>query len=57
MGTGTTANACKNLEINCLGSEISKEQCEFANKRIVIGNAVYKSEKNGSKGDKEELFL
>lgn len=36
MGTGTTANACKNgdVKMNYIGSEISKDQCEYANNRI-----------------------
>lgn len=34
MGTGTTANACKNLSINYIGSEISMAQCEYAEERL-----------------------
>lgn len=34
MGSGTTAVACKKLNLNCIGSEISANQCEWANKRI-----------------------
>ena len=34
MGTGTTACACKNMGLNYIGSEISKDQVEFSNKRI-----------------------
>lgn len=34
IGTGTTAVACKKLGFNCLGSEISKAQCEYAQKRL-----------------------
>lgn len=37
MGTGTTAIACKKLGIGYLGSEISKAQCEWAEKRIKEG--------------------
>ena len=37
MGTGTTANACKIKNINCIGSEISKAQCEFAYERLNNG--------------------
>ena len=36
MGTGTTANACVMEKRNYLGSEISKTQCEYAQKRIDI---------------------
>ena len=36
MGTGTTANACIIEKRNYLGSEISKEQCKFAEKRLNI---------------------
>jgi site-specific DNA-methyltransferase (adenine-specific) len=34
MGTGTTANACVEECRNYLGSEISKEQCDYAEKRL-----------------------
>lgn len=34
MGTGTTANACIIEKRNYIGSEISKEQCNYAEKRI-----------------------
>lgn len=34
MGTGTTANACIIENRSFIGSEISKEQCEYAEKRI-----------------------
>jgi site-specific DNA-methyltransferase (adenine-specific) len=34
MGSGTTALACIKLGRNYIGSEISKEYCEIANKRI-----------------------
>lgn len=34
MGSGTTAVACKRIGVNCIGSEISKDQCDWAEKRI-----------------------
>lgn len=34
IGTGTTAVACKKMNLNCLGSEISSNQIEFAKKRL-----------------------
>ena len=34
IGTGTTAVACKKMGINCIGSEISKNQCDFAKSRL-----------------------
>ena len=34
MGTGTTAVACKRMNINCYGSELSKAQYEYALERI-----------------------
>lgn len=34
MGTGTTAIACKKLNHTYIGSELSKEQCEYARKRL-----------------------
>ena len=34
MGTGTTAVACVIDGHSYLGSEISKEQCDYAEKRI-----------------------
>jgi len=36
MGTGTTANACLIEDRLFVGSEISKDQCEYANKRIKL---------------------
>ena len=33
-GTGTTLNACKNLNLNGIGIELSESQCEYARKRI-----------------------
>jgi DNA modification methylase len=36
IGTGTTANACIIEKRNYLGSEISKEQCNYAEKRLNI---------------------
>lgn len=60
MGTGTTANACKNLKLNCIGSEISKEQCDFAEKRLTIGVEVYKDRESyfgENEHKKEELFV
>ena len=38
MGTGTTLNACKQMGLNGIGIEISKEQCDFANERLA--NAI-----------------
>ena len=34
MGSGTTAVACKHLNLNCIGSEISENQVEWAKERI-----------------------
>lgn len=34
MGTGTTAVACKEMNLKSIGSELSKEQCEFSKLRI-----------------------
>lgn len=34
MGTGTTAVTCKKRGYNCLGSEISAAQCEYARERL-----------------------
>lgn len=36
MGTGTTANACIIEKRNYLGSELSEEQCKYAEKRLKI---------------------
>lgn len=36
MGTGTTAEACIIEKMNYLGSEISEEQCKYAEKRLGI---------------------
>jgi DNA modification methylase len=42
MGTGTTANACIIENRNYIGSEISTEQCLFAEKRIKLNNTQKK---------------
>ena len=34
MGTGTTAVACRQLGHSYIGSELSPQQCEYANSRI-----------------------
>ena len=34
MGSGTTARACKDLNRNYIGSEISKEYCDIAEQRL-----------------------
>lgn len=34
MGTGTTLNACKIYGCDCIGSEISKAQCDYAYNRL-----------------------
>lgn len=38
IGSGTTAVACKKLGISYIGSEISKNQCEWAEKRLVCAS-------------------
>ena len=40
MGSGTTAVACKKLGLNWIGSEISKNQCIFAENRLAKIEAV-----------------
>lgn len=34
MGSGTTAVTCKKMGLNYIGSEISENQCDWANKRL-----------------------
>ena len=34
MGTGTTAVACRYLGLDCIGSEISRDQCLYAKQRL-----------------------
>ena len=34
MGTGTTAIACEELNMNCYGSEISEAQIEYSKNRL-----------------------
>ena len=34
MGSGTTAVACKELGLSYIGSELSKNQCEWAENRL-----------------------
>lgn len=42
MGTGTTASACVEYEMNYIGSELSEKQCEYANNRInTIKNKLF----------------
>lgn len=36
IGSGTTAIACEELNLDCFGSEISKAQVEFSNNRLEI---------------------
>lgn len=36
MGTGTTANACMLLGMNCIGSELSKAQCDYTKERLSL---------------------
>ena len=36
MGTGTTAMACKEMDLNYIGSELSSAQCEYAKQRLAI---------------------
>ncbi len=38
MGSGTTAIACKKMDLFYIGSEISEKQCEFAEQRNKNGN-------------------
>lgn len=47
MGTGTTAIACYNLKLNCIGSEISEAQVEYSKERLKqhIENSEVKYEK------------
>ena len=33
-GSGTTANACKELRVDFVGCELSAKQCEFAKERV-----------------------
>ena len=54
MGTGTTALASKMYGVNYLGSEISSEQCEIANKRLK-GYSLSSLNKKEDKG-KNKLF-
>lgn len=35
MGSGTTAVACQELGFDCIGSEISENQCEWARERLI----------------------
>ena len=53
MGTGTTLNACKEskLKLDCIGSELSKCQCEYAENRIKNGKGVRSEDLN-----KETMF-
>ena len=51
MGTGTTALGCKILGMNCYGSELSKDQCDYANNRLCFnGNTKPMSTKPSDDG-------
>lgn len=39
MGSGTTAVACQEMGFDCMGSEISKNQCEWARERLARSKA------------------
>ena len=36
MGTGTTAVACKEMNLNCIGSELSEAQYKFSKERLQL---------------------
>ena len=36
IGTETIVNACRQLSMNCIGSELSKPQCEYAKERLEL---------------------
>lgn len=40
MGTGMTAVACKRVGLHYVGSELSKQQCEYAEKRLLFDNDI-----------------
>jgi site-specific DNA-methyltransferase (adenine-specific)/modification methylase len=46
MGTGTTAVACKKMNLNYIGSEISSKQCEWAENRIKNGKGARNEDLN-----------
>lgn len=45
MGTGTTAVGAKKLGLTYVGSEISRNQCEYAEKRLLFDNDVSRCNK------------
>lgn len=53
MGTVTTLNACKEskLKLDCIGSELFKRQCEYAENRIKNGKDIKIQDLN-----KENIF-
>lgn len=46
IGSGTTAVACQNMGLNCIGSEISKNQVDFAFDRIAKNRERLKDQSN-----------
>lgn len=40
MGSGTTAKACKNLSLHYIGSEISENQVQWANERLMDHRSI-----------------
>ena len=44
MGSGTTALGCKKLGLNYVGSELSENQCKWAEERLNFDSPVQESE-------------
>lgn len=41
MGSGTTAVACQRMGFDCLGSELSAAQCEYAQNRLMENRSAW----------------
>ena len=56
MGSGTTALACKMMGLNYIGSEISKNQVQWANERISKGSKTVLKETSKTNEPLLDLF-
>ena len=56
MGTGTTAVACKMVGMSCYGAELSKSQCEYAERRIQMNGDIKSVENKRNEDAKFEKF-
>lgn len=54
IGSGTTAVACKNMGFDCIGSELSSNQCQYSVDRVGIENVGTVEKKEAKKERRHE---